>query len=101
MPPSTPLDSAPGIYITYQIKKRVYNKKACLYIYVGGCLDKYISAITWPPKQKFLTPLLVKRKTPLDVKSYLCKQNVNLEFKKSKQYLERKKKNIYIYIYIY
>ena len=59
---------------------------------MGGCLDKYISVVTWPPKQKFLAPPLVKRKTPLDVKSYLCKQNVNLEFKKSKQYLERKKK---------
>ena len=24
----------------------------------GGCLDKYISVATWPPKQKFLaTPL--------------------------------------------
>ena len=36
----------------------IYNKKACVYIYVcvcGGCLDKYISAVTWPSKQKFLT----------------------------------------------
>ena len=74
--------------------------KKHVYIYVGGCFDKYISAVTWPPKQKFLAPPLVKRKTPLDVKSYLCKQNVNLEFNKSKQYLERKKKKIYIYIYI-
>ena len=37
------------IYITYQIKKCVYNKKACVYVYVGGCFDKYISVATWPP----------------------------------------------------
>ena len=31
----------------------------CVYIYVcKGCLDKYISAATWPPKQKFLAPPL-------------------------------------------
>ena len=40
------------IYITYQIKKCVYNKKACVYVYVGGCFDKYISAATWPPQIK-------------------------------------------------
>ena len=40
------------IYITYQIKKYVYNKKACVYVYVGGCFDKYISAATWPPQIK-------------------------------------------------
>ena len=38
------------IYITYQIKKCVYNKKACVYVFMGGCLDKYIRAATWPPK---------------------------------------------------
>ena len=40
------------IYKTYQIKKCVYNKKACVYVYVGGCFDKYISAATWPPQIK-------------------------------------------------
>ena len=40
------------IYITYQIKKCVYNKKTCVYMYVGGYFDKYISAITWPPQIK-------------------------------------------------
>ena len=40
------------IYITYQIKKCVYNKKACVYVYVRGCFDKYISAATWPPQIK-------------------------------------------------
>ena len=40
------------IYITYQIKKYVYNKKACVYMYVGGCFDKYISAATWPSQIK-------------------------------------------------
>ena len=40
------------IYITYQIKKCVYNKKACVHVYVGGCFDKYISAATWPPQIK-------------------------------------------------
>ena len=40
------------IYITYQIKKCVYNKKACVYVYVGGCFDKYISAAIWPPQIK-------------------------------------------------
>ena len=36
----------------------IYNNKMCVYIYIyvfGSCLDKYISAATWPPKQKFLT----------------------------------------------
>ena len=33
----------------YIIKKRVYE----------GCLNKYISAATWPPKQKFLAPPLL------------------------------------------
>ena len=42
------------IYITYQIKKCVYNKKACVYVYVGGCFDKYISAAIWPPQIKIL-----------------------------------------------
>ena len=42
------------IYITYQIKKCVYNKKACVYVYVGGCFDKYISAVIWPPQIKIL-----------------------------------------------
>ena len=40
------------IYITYQIKKCVYNKKACVYVYVGACFAKYISAATWPPQIK-------------------------------------------------
>ena len=40
------------IYITYQIKKCVYNKKACVYVYVGGCFDKYISTALWPPQIK-------------------------------------------------
>ena len=30
-------------------------KKACVYICVGGCFDKYLNAATWLPKQKFLT----------------------------------------------
>ena len=41
-------------------------KKVCIYIYVcvcvcvyEGCLDKYISVATWPPKQKFLAPPLL------------------------------------------
>ena len=42
------------IYITYQIKKCVYNKKACVYVYVRGYFDKYISAATWPPQIKIL-----------------------------------------------
>ena len=40
------------IFITYKIKKFVYNKKACVYVYVGDCFDKYISAATWPPQIK-------------------------------------------------
>ena len=37
----------------------VYNKKnTCIYVCVWGCLDKYISVATWPPKQKFLAPPL-------------------------------------------
>ena len=52
------------IYITYQIKKCVciINKKKHLYIIkkkktfvymcVWGCLDKYISAATWPLQTK-------------------------------------------------
>ena len=42
------------VYITYQIKKCVYNKKRmCIYVCgEGGCLNKYISAITWPPQTK-------------------------------------------------
>ena len=40
------------IYITYQIKKCVHNKKACVYVYVRGCFDKYISVTTWPPQIK-------------------------------------------------
>ena len=42
-------------------KKCVYiiKKHAYAYIYVrGSCLDKYISAATWSPKQKFLAPPL-------------------------------------------
>ena len=48
------------IYITYQIKKCVYiiKKSMCIYVCVWGCLDKYISVATWPPKQKFLAPPL-------------------------------------------
>ena len=47
------------IYIIYQIKKCVYNKKSmCIYVCVWSCLDKYISVATWPPKQKFLAPPL-------------------------------------------
>ena len=30
----------------------------CIYVCVWGCLDKYISVATWPPKQKFLAPPL-------------------------------------------
>ena len=30
---------------------------------VRDCFDKYISAATWPPKQKFLAPPLKKRVT--------------------------------------
>ena len=36
-------------------------KKVSVYIYIyiyESCLDKYISAATWPPKQKFLAPPL-------------------------------------------
>ena len=41
------------IYITYQIKKCVYNKKSmCIYVCVWGCFDKYISVATWPPQTK-------------------------------------------------
>ena len=40
------------IYKTYQIKKCVYNKKARVYVYVGGCFDKYISAVIWLPQIK-------------------------------------------------
>ena len=41
----------------------------CIYIYIyicvwgEGCVDKYISAATWPSKQKFLAPPLKKRVT--------------------------------------
>ena len=31
----------------------------CIYVCVRGCLDRYISVATWPPKQKFLAPPLV------------------------------------------
>ena len=45
----------------------VYIIKKCVCIYIcvcgGGCVDKYISVATWPPKQKFLTPPLKKRVT--------------------------------------
>ena len=40
------------IYKTYQIKKCVYNKNACVYVYVGGYFDKYISVATWPSQIK-------------------------------------------------
>ena len=31
----------------------VYNKKnMCIYVCVWGCLDKYISVVTWPPQTK-------------------------------------------------
>ena len=31
----------------------IYNKKTCVYIYVyEGCLNKYISATTWPSQTK-------------------------------------------------
>ena len=36
------------IYITYEIKKCVYNKKACVYVFMRDCLDKYIKVATWP-----------------------------------------------------
>ena len=29
-----------------------------MYMCMWGCLDKYIRVATWPPKQKFLAPLL-------------------------------------------
>ena len=37
----------------------------CIYMCVfgGGCVDKYISAATWPPKQKFLASPPKKRVT--------------------------------------
>ena len=43
----------------------IIKKCVCVYIYVcvRGCFNKYISAATWPPKQKFLTPPLKKRVT--------------------------------------
>ena len=31
-----------------------------VYMYMGNCLDKYISALTWLLKQNFLTPPLSK-----------------------------------------
>ena len=41
------------IYITYQIKKCVcIIKKTFVYMCVWGCLDKYISAATWPLQTK-------------------------------------------------
>ena len=38
------------IYITYQIKKCVYNiiKKKRIYMCMWGCLNKYIKVIVWP-----------------------------------------------------
>ena len=49
----------------------IIKKCVCVYIYiyiyiymcVRDCFDKYISAATWPPKQKFLAPPLKKRVT--------------------------------------
>ena len=51
------------VYIYNLSNKKVclYNKKARVYVYAGGCLDKYISIVTWPPKQKFLSPPLMIR----------------------------------------
>ena len=69
------------ICITYQIKKCV-----CINVCVclggggggeGGCLDKYISAATWPPKQKFLAP-------PLTIFEYshVCKHRLQTSMAK-------------------
>ena len=42
------------IYITYQIKKCVYNlKKKCMYMYMWGCLNKYIKIIVWSQTKIF------------------------------------------------
>ena len=51
----------------------IYNEKnVCVYIYIcGGCLDKYISAATWPPQTKIPSfapknyPSKTQIKTPL------------------------------------
>ena len=62
----------------YIIKKRV-----CVYIYIyiciyvyEGCLDKYISITTWPPKQKFLPlPMLVWKVDQTKLKAFQGQDN--------------------------
>ena len=45
----------------------IIKKHVCVYIYIymyvyGDYLDKYISVVTWLPKQKFLARLVSKPK---------------------------------------
>ena len=42
------------IYITYQIKKCVYICMCVCVCVCGSCLNKYISAATWPSQTKIL-----------------------------------------------
>ena len=63
------------IYITYQIKKCVYNKKACVYVYVGGCFDKYISAATWPPQIKIPSSAPVYDYAPTSPFNEIAREN--------------------------
>ena len=49
------------IDITYEIKNvcvYIIKKHICIYMCVQSYLDKYISAATWFPKQKFPAPPL-------------------------------------------
>ena len=46
------------IYITYQIKKCIYNKKAYVCV-CGVVLINILELQLGPPKQKFLAPLLL------------------------------------------
>ena len=53
------------IYNLSNKKMCVYNKKnMCIYVCIWGCLDKYISVATCPPKQKFLAPPLIATSKP-------------------------------------
>ena len=47
----------------------------CIYVY-EGCLDKYISITTWPPKQKFLPlPMLVWKVDQTKLKAFQGQDN--------------------------
>ena len=47
------------IYNLSNKKVCVYNKKTCVYLYMGVCLDKYISVATWLPQTKIPSSAVV------------------------------------------